>query len=80
MAAEVTSKQKERVQFDFSQEVQQKLETIIEKTDSATRAEVVRRAIKLYYWLVNDVDPDNTLKIFDKNSDAITIVKVKQIL
>ncbi len=38
------AKPKERLQFDFSEEMLQKLDYIMEKTGAATRAEAVRNA------------------------------------
>jgi hypothetical protein len=80
VAIESTSKQKERVQFDFSHDALKKLDDIKVKTDAATRAETVRKALKLYEWFVNEVDPESIVKIFDKNSELTTIVKAKLLL
>jgi hypothetical protein len=84
MANEVNSKQKERVQFDFSTKDLKRLDDIKEKTDAVTKAEIVRKALKLYDWFVNEVDPDSTLKIFDKRSEPddepTTVVKVKLLI
>ncbi len=73
-------KQKERVQFDFAPEALQRLDEIKEKTEATTRAEVVRNALKLYEWIVNEVDPDSTIKVFDKNNEAVAIFKAKLLM
>lgn len=73
-------KQKERVQFDFSPEALQRLDEIKEKTKATTRAEVIRSALKVYEWIVNEVDPDNTITVSDKNNDPVSIFKAKLLL
>ncbi len=65
-------KQKERVQFDFAPEALQRLDDIKERTGAATRAEVVRNALKVYEWLVNEIDPDSTIIVLDKNNEDTT--------
>lgn len=76
----MAAKQKERVQFDFSPEALQRLDEIKGKVEATTRAEVVRNALRLYEWLVDEVDPDNTIKVFDKNDQAIAIFKARLLL
>jgi metal-responsive CopG/Arc/MetJ family transcriptional regulator len=66
-----------RLQFDFSTEALKKLDDIKEKTDASTRAETVREALRLYEWLVNEVDPDYTVKIYNKSNKLLTAFKAK---
>jgi len=73
----MNTKSKERLQFDFSTEALKRLDDIKEKTDASTRAETVREALRLYEWLVNEVDPDYTIKIYDKSSKLLTSFKAK---
>lgn len=70
-AVKQTAKSKERVQFDFSAEALQRLDELKEKTDATTRAETVRKALKVFEWLVNKADPDGTIQILDKNKEVI---------
>ena len=70
-------KNKERLQFDFSTEALKRLDDIKAKTDSSTRAETVRDALRLYEWLVNEVDPDYTIKVYDKSNKLLTSFKAK---
>jgi metal-responsive CopG/Arc/MetJ family transcriptional regulator len=65
-------KNKERLQFDFSTEALKRLDDIKDKTDASTRAEAVRNALRLYEWLVNEVDPDYTIKVYDKKNKLVS--------
>lgn len=76
----MAEKQKERVQFDFFPEALQRLDSIKDKTEAATRAEVIRNALKVYEWLVNDLDPDSTIKVLDKSNNEIAIIKTSLLL
>lgn len=76
----MAAKQKERVQFDFSPEALQRLDEIKEKMEATTRAEVVRNALRLYEWLVNEIDPGSTIKVVDKNDKTTAIFKANLLL
>jgi len=76
----MAEKRKERVQFDFSLEALQRVDNMKQKTEASTRAEVVRSALKLYEWFVNEVDLDSTVKVFDKNSEVVAIIPAKLLL
>ena len=71
---------KQRVQFDFSAEALQRLEDLKELTDSSTKAEVVRNALKLYEWLVTQIDSENTIEVQDKEGKAIFRIPAKVLL
>jgi metal-responsive CopG/Arc/MetJ family transcriptional regulator len=73
----MNTKSKERLQFDFSTEALKRLDDIKDKTDASTRAETVREALRLYEWLVNEVDPDYTIKVYDKSNKLLTAFKAK---
>ena len=68
-------KAKQRIQFDFSPEALKRLDDLKEKTDAATKAEVVRNALKLYEWFVSQVDPNSIVEIRDEK-DEKTLYKV----
>lgn len=76
----MTTKQKERVQFDFSPEALKRLDDIKEKTGAATRAETVRNALRLYEWFVNETEPDTVIKLFSKDNEVITAFKAKLLI
>lgn len=74
------AKHKERLQFDFSPEALRRLDEMKENTQATTRAEVVRDALRVYEWLVSEVDPDNTIKVFDKKNNLIASFSAKLLL
>jgi hypothetical protein len=76
----MAERQKERVQFDFFPEALQRLDQIKEKTEAATRAEVIRNALKVYEWLVNEIDPDSTIKVIDNSNKEVAIIKTSLLL
>jgi metal-responsive CopG/Arc/MetJ family transcriptional regulator len=76
----MTERQKERVQFDFAPEALQRLDGIKLKTGATTRAEVVRNALRVYEWLVNEIDPDSTIKVVNKSNETTDMLKVKLLL
>lgn len=78
-ASKPAVKTKERVQFDFSEEMLQKLDAIMKKTGVATRAEAVRNALRVYDWFV-DTDPDNNIKVIGENNEIIQAFKAKLLL
>ena len=68
-------KQITRVQFDFSPEAMQRLDEIKEMAGSATRAETIRNALRLYAWFITETEPDSTIKIIDRNGELTSIFK-----
>ncbi len=47
--------------FDFDEEMYQRLEALVEDSGSASKAEVVRRALRLYEWLLKKADEDRSI-------------------
>ena len=76
----MTNKQKERVQFDFAVDALQRLDDIKQKTDATTRAEVVRNALRVYEWLVNEVELDSTITVVNKNGEVTDRVKARLLI
>ena len=64
-------KGKERVQLDFSADSLERLEQLKERVGASTRAEVIRQALRLYEWFINETEPDSTILILDRE-DEIT--------
>lgn len=62
---------KERVQLDFSPDSLERLEKLKERVGASTRAEVIRQALRLYEWFINETEPDSTILILDRE-DEIT--------
>ena len=71
---------KQRVQFDFSPEALQRLEGLKELTDASTKAEVVRNALKIYEWLVTQIDSENTIEVQDKEGKPVFRIPAKVLL
>ena len=71
---------KQRVQFDFSPEALKRLETMQERLEGATKAEVVRNALKLYEWFITQIDQDSTVEIQDKDGKVQFRIPVKVLL
>lgn len=76
----MTEKQKERVQFDFSPEALQRLDDMKAQTGAATRAEVVRNALRVYDWLVSEVEPENIIKVLDHNNEPIAVFRARLLI
>jgi hypothetical protein len=73
------ARQKERVQFDFSEDMLKKLDYIMERTGAATRAEAVRNALRVYDWFI-DTDPNDNIKVIGKNDEVRQAFKAKLLL
>lgn len=58
-------KGKERVQLDFSSDSLERLEKLKDRVGASTRAEVIRQALRLYEWFINETEPDSTILILD---------------
>jgi len=70
MAAIVS--QKERLQFDFTPDALERLDALKDKSGAASRAEVVRSALRLYEWFINDVSPDDTIQVLDSETKEVS--------
>jgi len=57
-----------------------RLETIQERLDAATKAEVVRNALKLYEWFITQIDQDSTVEIQEKDGKVQFRIPVKVLL
>lgn len=64
-----TRKGKERVQLDFSPESLERLEQLKDTVGASTRAEVIRQALRLYEWFINETNPDSMIEITDKDGE-----------
>ena len=66
----LTSKMK-RMQFDILDEDAQKLKELVEATGSASMAEVLRNALSLYQFLVEESKKGCRVQVFDPESNVI---------
>ncbi len=71
------TKGKERLQFDFTAESLERLDRMKEQAQASTRAEVVRNALKLYEWFLNDTEPDSTIQVLDKDEKLVFAFKAR---
>jgi hypothetical protein len=69
--------EKTRVQFDFSPDAYDRLVTIMHKSGASTKAETVRKALSLYEWFINEVDPDDTIKVINDQGEIVSSFKAK---
>ena len=76
----MTERRKERVQFDFTLEALQRIDEMKKKTGASTRAETVRNALRAYEWLVEGLDPDDIIKLCNKNNEEKAALKAKLLL
>lgn len=71
---------KQRIQFDFTTESMKRLEDLKEKTDATTKAEVVRNALKLYEWFVNQIDPNYVVEIKDDEDKTVFRIPANRLI
>ena len=77
--SESQNRKKERVQLDFTSEALMRLDDIKAKTEATNRAEVIRQALRLYEWFINEVDADYTIQVLGKDEKEV-IAKFKALL
>ena len=61
-----------RLQFDFSGDAVERLKRLSDQTESATNAEVVRRSLKFYEYVINMLEDGYSLE-FDKDGKKIVV-------
>ena len=64
---DIASKRR-RLQLDFSPEAYDRLVRIRERSEAATNAEVVRNALRLYDWFLEQKNNGSTLQIVQEDS------------
>lgn len=75
-----TENAKQRIQFDFTAESMKRLETLREKTDATTKAEVVRNALKLYEWFITQTDHNSIIEIKDSEGNIQFKIPISALL
>ena len=63
---------KHRVQFDFSDDALKRLDSLAEQIDVSTRAEVLRHALRVYWWLVQRAKQREDLQLSADELQVIT--------
>jgi hypothetical protein len=69
-----------KIQFEFSPDALKRLEHLKTQVDASTKAEVVRNALKIYEWLVTEIDPNYTLEIQDEEGKPVFRIPAKVLL
>jgi hypothetical protein len=72
--------QHKKVQFDFSPDTLKRLETLKTRVDAPTMAEVVRNALKVYEWIITQIDSEYTLEIQDEKGKPVFRIPAKVLL
>lgn len=69
-----------KVQFEFSPDAMRRLEDLKTQVDASTWAEVVRNALKVYEWMVKEIDPSYTLEIQNEQGKVVFRIPAKALL
>src|SRR5689334_16565808 len=69
-----------RIQFDFAPEALKRLESLQERSKASTKAEVIRDALKLYDWFLEQFEPDYLLEVKDAEGNSLYKIPVKLLL
>jgi hypothetical protein len=70
----VSKNQRIRVQFDFTKEAHDRLRKIRDMSDACSHAEVVRNALRLYEWYLDQHVKGYKLQL--KNEDSVKEVEI----
>lgn len=69
-----------RVQLDFSEEAFNRLEEIRKAKDVATKAEVIRDAIRIYEWLVEQSKANRIIEVQDSEGNQVSRIEANWFL
>lgn len=75
-----TNSKQKRVQFDFSVEAWKRLSDLKEQADASTKAELIRKALKIYEWLVNESNQDHIIEVQDQDGQIVSRISAKMLL
>jgi hypothetical protein len=74
MATKTIQAEKTRVQIDLAPIVVEKLDQLVDDTGSATRAEVLRKAISIFAFLVEEAKSGSKTEVLTKQGERKTLV------
>ena len=63
-----------RFQLELAPVVQERLDKLVEDTESPSRAETIRRALGFYYLLVSESKAGNEIEIVSRDGKRRTII------
>jgi hypothetical protein len=66
--------ERQRIQLDFSPEAYKRLLELRTRSEARTNAEVVRNALRLYYWFLEQKENGYTFVL--KNGDTVKEVEI----
>jgi hypothetical protein len=69
-----------KLQFEFSPDAIRRLDALKERADAATRAEVIRDALKVYEWMIREINPDYTLEIQNEEGKPVFRIPARAII
>jgi hypothetical protein len=69
-----------RVRFDFDDEAYARLERLRDETGSVSKAEVVRRALRVYEWLVGQAHQHRSIVVTSETGEQERAVDIDLII
>ncbi len=69
-----------RVQLDFSEDAFNRVEALREETDAASKAEVIRNAVRFYEWLAEQSKAGRFIEVRDKDGTQVSRAEAKWFL
>ncbi len=70
-ADQVGRRAKRRIPFEFDEEAYARLEALVDGAGAASKAEVVRRALRVYEWLVTESKAGHSIALLDPDGETI---------
>ena len=67
---EATESRRRRIQFEFDAAAYDRLVRLQEKTENATKAEVIRSALRLYEWLVEKAEAGKSITLVKESEET----------
>lgn len=67
-----------RIQFDFSTDAQKRLEHLQKEIEASTKAEVIRRSLRFYEYIISKMKEGYTLKLIKDNETIIVSSEYKK--
>lgn len=64
-----------RVQLDFTRNALDTLDELKARIGAPTRADTIRRALRLFWWFVNEIEPDDTITVTNKDKEIVSKFK-----
>jgi hypothetical protein len=69
-----------RVQLDFSEDAFDRVEELRREIDAASKADVIREAIRVYEWLAEQAKEGRFIEVQDRGGQQISRVEAKWFL